>query len=237
MSNYREGLPPLPPQMRDLPIDPRGFPVPWFTPWDNTEGRWRFDAADTNKIGVAVRQRRCWICGQGLHKNLAFVIGPMCAINRTTSEPPSHCECASFAVRACPFLIRPRMRRAPMADDASKPGGIMLERNPGVSLIWVTRIFSVMPRYRLFGVGDPVRVEQWAEGRSATSAETIESIRTGLPALLALVANRDEWLEVRRRLNDAWRALGLPGEGESLLDSQELQRASTGLLEASRAHP
>jgi hypothetical protein len=238
MNAYRRTVPPLPEYMRDLPTDPRGFVVPWFTPWDATEGRWRFDAADTPKINRAVRGKLCWICGKGLWRNLAFVIGPMCAINRVTSEPPSHCECADYAVRVCPFLTRPRMRRSPAAEDAVKPGGIMLERNPGVSLLWVTRRFDIMPRERLFRVGEPVRVEAWAEGRMATAAETIESIRTGLPALMALDKDDPEaMVEIRRRLNDAWRVLGLPGRGDGLLDSLELQRASTGLPEAPGAGP
>jgi hypothetical protein len=224
--------------MRDLPTDPRGFVVPWFTPWDASEGCWRFDAADATKVVRAVRGKLCWICGKGLWRNLGFVIGPMCAINRVSSEPPSHCECASYAVKVCPFLTRPRMRRSPRDEDAVNPGGIMLERNPGVSLLWVTRSYRVMPRERLFQVGEPIRVEAWSEGRAATAAETIESIRTGLPALIELDRDDPEaMIELRRRLGDAWRVLGLPGRGDGLLDGLELERASTGLLEAPGAGP
>ena len=54
---------------------------------------------------------KCWLCGQTLGKHMTFPIGPMCAITRTTAEPPSHLACAEYAVKACPFLSQPRMRR------------------------------------------------------------------------------------------------------------------------------
>lgn len=213
---YREGLPEVPVYMRDLPVDPRGFPVPWFTPWDKVEQRWRFDAAERGRVRQAISRSCCWICGKPLFKNLAFVIGPMCACNRITSEPPSHCECATFAVQACPFLVRPRMRRTPTDSETVPPPGIMIERNPGVALIWVTRSFKVMPS-RLISVGPPVRVEVWSEGRRATPEEVIESIRTGLPALLGVCGSTEEIAEVGQRLHVAWRLLGLPGEPDQAL--------------------
>jgi hypothetical protein len=193
MSELRAGLPPLPVQMRLLPLDPRGFPVPWFV--SMVDGEWNFQAVDPAKIRRAFQRSTCWICGAKLHKNKAFVIGPMCAITRTTSEPPSHCECASFAVKACPFLARPRMRRMPQGDNADAPG-IMLSRNPGVSLIWVCRNFSAFQaapgdHHVLFKVGDPVRIEAWSEGRTATPDELETSIAGGFPSLLAL-AQQDE---------------------------------------------
>jgi hypothetical protein len=221
MTTYREGLPPLPVQMRDLPLDPRGFPVPWFV--SRIDGEWNFQAVDPDKIKRAYMQSTCWICGGKMHKNKAFVLGPMCAITRTSSEPPSHCECASYAVRACPFLVRPRMRRMPRGDDLVDAPGIMLDRNPGVSLIWVCRNFSAFRAgqgdYRpLFRVGDPMRIEAWSEGRTATPAELEDSIAGGLPSLMAL-AQEDERqghtgsiAELERLTLKARRLLKLPTE-------------------------
>jgi hypothetical protein len=179
----RSGLPPLPPQMKRLPIDPRGFPVPWFTP--KVDGEWNFQTVHPMRVRQAFVGRLCWICGTKLHKNLAFCIGPMCAINRTTSEPASHVECATFAAKACPFLTRPRMRRAPLPDDALPMPGIHLDRNPGVVLLWVCRSYTREPvgNGYLFNLGEPVRVEAFAEGRPATPNEIEESIAGGLPAL------------------------------------------------------
>ena len=88
---------PLPANMRGLPLDPeRGFPVPWFVPW--LDGKPEFRAMDPKKILEAVAKRKCWVCGQHLAQHgMTFVIGPMCLVNRVSSEPPSHLECAQYS--------------------------------------------------------------------------------------------------------------------------------------------
>src|SRR5262245_17927108 len=100
---------PLPARMARLPISPAGYPVPWFVA--TIKGEPDFRVIGPDKIARAVRADLCWLCGQTLGRFKAFVGGPMCAVNRTSAEPPSHRECAEYAVRACPFLTRPRMRR------------------------------------------------------------------------------------------------------------------------------
>jgi hypothetical protein len=234
MTAYRGSVPELPVFMRDLPTDPRGFVVPWFTPWDSREGRWRFDAASYERIPMALRQRLCWICGKELFRNLAFTIGPMCAVNRITCEPPSHCACASYAVRVCPFLSRPRMRRVPKSEDAVSPAGKLIPRNPGVVLVWVTRSYAPfrVGNGLLIRVGKPVRVEAWSEGREATEAELVESIRTGLPALLDEAPGDEDKRALKRCLGEAWRPLGLAGTPEELWQGVLAERASAGLPEA-----
>lgn len=186
MTELRADLPPLPARMASLPRDHRGFPVPWFVAW--IDGVADFRVIGPGKISDAVRRNVCWLCGQprGIHN--AFIIGPMCAINRTISEPPSHLECAEFAVRACPFLTQPRMRRndKDIPADSKEPAGVGLKRNPGVACIWVTKEFRLMKVDNgvLFRLGDPERVLWFAEGRTATREEVAESIRTGLPLLM-----------------------------------------------------
>jgi hypothetical protein len=222
MTALREGLPPLPPGMQRLPIEHRGFPVPWFVP--QVDGEWNFQAVAPERILQAVREKRCWICGLSLYRNLAFVVGPMCVVNETTSEPPSHPACVEFAVKACPFLVRPRMRRAPHNEERlqSVPG-IMLERNPGVSIVWVVRRFSLIrPDYGapgfLFKIagGSTVRISAWTEGRPAKPHEIETSIETGLPYLIKAAIEDDADAgdhaateELTRRIVSARSLLGL----------------------------
>jgi len=109
-------LPPMPPRIASLARDHRGFPVPWFVQWfRNGEpaayGEGEPDVMDHSKLTYAIRVQRCWVCGGPLGKHLVFVLGPMCAVNRVTAEPPCHFECAEFSAMGCPFLTRPRMRR------------------------------------------------------------------------------------------------------------------------------
>ena len=75
--------------MRHLPKQD-GYPVPWFVA--KVGDRYDFRVVDPKKIEKAIKKRRCWVCGNPISplEKMVFVVGPMCVINRTTAEPPSH---------------------------------------------------------------------------------------------------------------------------------------------------
>ena len=182
---------PIPDRMRHLPISEEGSPIPFFVPY--YDGRPEFRGFDPDKLRVCVQHKRCWLCGQPLGRFMVFTIGPMCAVNRVSAEPPSHYTCASYATKACPFLAQPRMRRNEKdLPEHLEPAGIMLRRNPGVTLLWVTRHYKPFKADGgvLFHVGEPYRVEFYAEGRAATHDEIMASIDSGMPTLRAM-AERD----------------------------------------------
>lgn len=178
-------LPDMPDRVAKLPKDHRGFPVPWFVAY--IDGVPDFRVIGERKIIDAHRHKKCWICGEKLGKFMAFVIGPMCAINRVSSEPPSHKDCAEFAAKACPFLTRPKMKRntKDLPEEGKCPAGIHLERNPGVTLVWITKDYKPFKAGEgvLFQVGKPEEVIWYAEGRDATHDEVMESIESGYPNL------------------------------------------------------
>jgi hypothetical protein len=189
---------PLPERMRRLPVDARGYPVPWFVAWFDAAGHPCERGTGTPDFRVvmdgapvrAYRDRVCWICGEALGAFQAFVIGPMCAVNRVSSEPGSHLECANFSARVCPFLTNPeRARRtSDMPAGSHEPAGCGIARNPGVALVWSTKRakpFSTGNGF-LFELGEPAEVFWWAEGRKATRAEVQASMDSGLPALAKL---------------------------------------------------
>jgi len=193
-------LPPIPRRIKHLSVNHQGFVVPFFVQWFKDgeasafgEGAPDFRVADERKFRRALQEKRCWVCGDRLGVHLAFLIGPMCAVNKVTSEPSCHFECADYAARVCPFLTRPRMRRNEHALPAARieAAGVHLRRNPGAACIWVTR--SVRP-FRpdmgedgiLFALGPPERVLWYCEGRAATRAEIEAAITSGLPALEAV---------------------------------------------------
>lgn len=191
-----------------LPRDERGYPIPFFV--ETLEGGKRdFRIASSRRLIQCHRERRCWVCGGRHHPLMTFPIGPMCAINLTSAEPPSHPECARWSAQACPFLTSPRMTRNDRGLDAldkAPSAGIMIERNPGVTLLWTVRRYSVWSPPLggvLFDIGTrPERVEWFAEGRAATRAEVMHSIETGLPALreVAELEGRPAIVELERRL-------------------------------------
>jgi len=205
----RPNLPPLPHNMRDLPVDSRGYPVPFFVEW--IDGVPEFRLMSRGKMLRAVLLKLCWICGKPLGNRLvAFTIGPMCAINRISSEPPQHPECAEFAVHSCPFMLMPKMRRRedglPPKKDAP---GIMEERNPGVMLVWLTRRWEVLdePEGYLFEVGAPIRTLWYAEGRKALRSEVLASIESGLPLLRKHAVSKEDVAELETRLTAAMKLI------------------------------
>src|SRR5262249_14908101 len=121
----------------------------------------------------------------------------LCGVNRTSSEPPSHRDCAEFAVRACPFLTQQELERrtSGLPEEQTPAPGFAITHNPGVALLWITR------RYRLwevpadavreagaqpgvlFEMGEPEVIECYREGREATRQEISAAIERGLPYL------------------------------------------------------
>jgi hypothetical protein len=170
----------------------RSYPVPWFVAWVN--GVPEFRGMDGAKWRAAVRDRLCWVCGEPLGRWLCFVIGPMCGVNRVSSEPPSHLDCARWSARNCPFLSKPHFtRRENDMPEGGTMAGIPILRNPGVTLLWVTRDYRVvsgaaggMGGGELLRIGPPAQVEWWSEGKPASRAAVERSVTTGLPALVEI---------------------------------------------------
>ena len=183
---------PLPAAMRLLPRNPQGYPIPWFVS-TLPDGSRDFRVADAARQRDARRLNLCWVCGRSNGAYKAFTIGPMCALNRVSAEPPAHRDCAIYSARCCPFLATPQMVRRdkdlPAGTDTDvKPGGVAIMRNPGVALVWVTRTFTVElapmgEEGLLWRFGEPTSLHWYCQGRDATRAEVLASIETGLPTL------------------------------------------------------
>lgn len=199
MSALRAGLPDLPARMRALPIDARGYPTPWFVA-EREDGERDFRMADGAKRRRAVKHDLCWVCGQEqasrrrMDRARLFVIGPMCAVNRVTSEPAVHEECAQFSVRACPFMLHPqaKYRDANMPPEHRAAPGIPLDRNPGVMALYSCeshKPFCVFDGW-LIRLGEPLEIRWICQGRAATRDEVVASIDGGMPHLRA-VAEQD----------------------------------------------
>jgi hypothetical protein len=182
----------LPWRMKTLPVDARGYVVPKFVAW--IDGKPDFRVSDGRHLVACVKRRVCWLCGQDLSaRRMSFVVGPMCAVNRVSSEPPSHHECAVYAAKVCPFLTRPKAKRreAGLPEDGHEPGGVMIRRNPGVALVWSTKTYRPFEDGMggvLFEMGPPVETQWFAEGREATRAEVLVSFECGLPELVKAAA-------------------------------------------------
>jgi hypothetical protein len=186
----------VPERIARLPKDSKSRPVPYFVWWNPETGQPDFRVIDPKRYAACVKDKRCWVCGQLLGRYRAFLIGPMCAVNRVSSEPPSHRECAEFSARACPFLSTPRMHRneKDLPDGHDLPG-IAFKRNPGVNVVWVCKGYEVFRppdgKGILFRVGEPQAALWFREGRAATREEALEGIDSGYP-LLEELARKDQ---------------------------------------------
>jgi hypothetical protein len=181
---------PMPGRMARLPLTEAGWPTLFFAA--KVDGKHDLRVADTSKFLACIKKKLCWLCGEPLGRYLAFVIGPMCVINRVTSEPPSHFECAEYAVQVCPFMVHPRAhRREKHMPDGTILPGIGLDHNPGVMALWVTVKYEAFEAGTdhgssggvLLHLGTPERITWWAEGRAATPPEIRHAIGLGLPKL------------------------------------------------------
>lgn len=192
MAQLPDGMPVL---MSRLPVNKAGYPVPWFV--DCSTGEPDFRVIRRGGIDIAVQRNLCWVCGHLLDPLASFVSGPMCGVNRTNAEPPSHPACATWSARACPFLANPGMaRRERGMPEHRNIAGKPILRNPGVALVWTVRVrdtfrFSDGAGGYLFHMGPPRRVEWFAHGRPATREEIVASIDGGLPILYDMAAKQD----------------------------------------------
>jgi hypothetical protein len=188
---------PMPAAVARLDTDKHGRPIPWFVAW--IDGQPDFRIIRTNGVADALRYELCWVCGQSRGRHAAFVIGPMCAVNRITAEPPSHLPCAVYSARACPFLSTPTMHRRDrgLTEKGAIPAaGTTILRNPGVALVWSSRTWhtftvptsavkaGLAQPGSLIDVGEPTSWSWWAEGRPATHDEVDASIQSGMPLLM-----------------------------------------------------
>ncbi len=216
MHKLRDDLPPLTERIARLPIDERGYPVPAFVQWIIKDGN-EVEPAAPGKPGAypdfrivdpdhmlhCIRESACWVCGDKLGVFRSYVIGPMCSVNHTSAEPPSHRECAEWSVKGCPFLTKPHMKRREdelIEKSMGNVAGHMVKRNPGVSLIWTVRnqlkFWNDGNGGILFDIGNPIGVSWWKEGRKATTDECVEALNGSIEALLEVCETDEERNEV-----------------------------------------
>jgi hypothetical protein len=186
---YRKSLPEPTPRIRSLPINSKGYPIPFFVSYVN--GLPDFRMVDEKKYMQCVANNVCYICGQPMGRHKSFVAGSLMLVNKMNVEPPMHHDCATYAVKACPFMLLPKSvrRTAGMPEEAIQMQGIQLPDNPGVAVIYTVPIyrFTMGQHGAMFHLPDDGVAEWYTEGRLCTReeavrflAEAIERMRTAL---------------------------------------------------------
>jgi hypothetical protein len=95
---------PIPPRMRNLRRDHRGYPWPFLMTGESIV------TMDGRKQERCVREKLCMVCGTKLDKKFWFIGGHKTAVNRLVIDPAMHEECARYSLKVCPFLANQDMK-------------------------------------------------------------------------------------------------------------------------------
>jgi hypothetical protein len=177
----------IPPKMRLLDRDRRGYPVPWIVQRDLT-GRPFFIVNDTEKTLACGRRGLCGICGRKMERDVWLIGGPGAAFHEHGAylDPPMHRQCATYALRVCPYLGTrytgridaalfkhgkwPANMRAVLADSMipEQPPFFVMAKTARASMTVEDR----MPRFR--AKRPWLAVQFWQHGRQVTEPEARE---------------------------------------------------------------
>ena len=181
----------MPERIARLERDPRGYPIPWFV-HRPADGPIDFRVMDPVRFQRAIREHRCWVCGDRLGKYIAFVGGPLSAAQRLYADPPMHVDCAEFSAKVCPFLAIPTAQRR----EANKPAHVEITdrdatvmENPEVTGVFITTGYRKMPNGILLA-NESREIRWFHEKRPASRSEVQQAVDDA--------AERDE---VKRNLN------------------------------------
>ena len=174
-----------------------GYVVPWFVAWyigdnqchERTPGaKPSFPTTDFGRLVQARKRNLCWICGNQMGANKAFVFGPASAIAQSSSEPPSHLACAGYAVTTCPYLINPDHRHTGHLRPRHEGEAVIEDispHNPGLAVVWVCKSYDLTwpkPSLAVFTPGTPVTIQYWHRGRKATYKEVADAMQASIIA-------------------------------------------------------
>lgn len=218
--------------MQTLLRDDVGRPVPFFVAYIDDKPDFR--VVDPVKLRACLMQARCWVCGK--HLDFApgssgvqgtFVAGPMCLVNRTSAEPPSHHECGVWSAKACPFLFNPeKHRREAKLPEAHHVAGVMIPRNPQTFALINAIDWSPFraPGGVLVHIDRVKTVEWMTEGREATADEVLRAMDTGLPTLYDL-AEEDGSEALQHLCRMTLQALRFVPDDASVTGYENIERA------------
>lgn len=137
----------IPKSLRTRPKDRRGYPIAYIVV-QAKDGTPIFTTNDYAKVQECVRKRLCGLCGKKMKGGMWFIGGKRCFTdyNGAFLDPPSHRECAEYALKVCPYLAAPSY--AGRIDDKLPKG---VELPAGLRIVVEDRMSEARPA--VFGLG------------------------------------------------------------------------------------
>lgn len=120
----------IPVIMEHLPLDERGYPIPYFAPL--VDGKYDFRYQDPHKKEICLKYNKCSVCGKPLFdKSFWFITGPIGLANQVVSDAPMHEDCGRFSMEVCPHLQFQKAERRSEEEiiAQSQQAGIMTKPN------------------------------------------------------------------------------------------------------------
>jgi hypothetical protein len=130
----------IPERMRHLPLDDRGYPIPYFVPIVNGVPDFRFQ--DIKKKEACRKYMKCSVCGgRLLTKSFWFIQGPLGLQNSIGSDEAMHEECARFSIQNCPHLLYQKSERR----SSEVPGlpTMIRKKPPEMYLIHADKVYFI----------------------------------------------------------------------------------------------
>jgi hypothetical protein len=179
---------PLPPKMRNLERDKRGYPVPYVVVRD-IKGTPRFQINDENRVNNALENDLCAVCGNKMGEDRWLVGGPLSAFHPHGAyiDTPTHKECLHYALKVCPYLaISKYQARIDLLNvrEGDFPDTLMFqnptqddERVPFFVAVKIRSFKVTRPRLGeryLHPDRDYLDLEYWNDGKMITELEAAE---------------------------------------------------------------
>lgn len=96
----------IPPIMQKLPLDARGYPIPYVVLYDD-KGCPHFKINDDKKVKECADKNLCTVCGTKMDRTSMWLIGgPGSAFHPRGMfvETPVHRDCGLYSLQTCPYL-------------------------------------------------------------------------------------------------------------------------------------
>jgi hypothetical protein len=180
----------LPWRMRELKRDHRGYPVPWIVQLDRA-GKPHFTMNDMYKLDHVIARDLCSICGQPNTRGRWFVGGPLSAFHAEGAyyDPPMHYECATYALRVCPYLAIGRYTGRIEGKTLTEPMAVMIDGSviPERPPLFVNAMAigqTISPNRHFIPKKPYRRIEYWRDGELIPAAEAEPIVKVHLAAPL-----------------------------------------------------
>lgn len=171
---------PVPPRMRHLPKDARGYPVPYVV-YVDIDGKPNFVINDSATRYRCLIDDLCSICGKKLLTGRWFAGGPQSAFHEQGCyiDTPMHGECVRYALVVCPYLAMTSWKT--ISDKVAKRAdlkGITVIDNTMIDERPEVFVAVLATRQKIINYGQYIkplrpyrRVEYWRHGKMLSKQE------------------------------------------------------------------